>query len=212
MGKRQISQLTFFDYINGISIGSMASTLAVDVSRESIPTLVGILTWSLWVMVLALLAVKSRTLRSLIDGKPTIAIQNGKILGKNIHTYGYSIDDLRMLLREKDVFRLSEVEFALLEADGSLSVLKKSQNSPVTPEDLNIPTAYKGLSVDIISQGKMIRENLKLLGLSENWLAQKLADRKLTLRQIYYAELDTSGTLFIDLYQDQDINKGENNG
>ncbi len=212
MGKRQISQLTFFDYINGISIGSMASTLAVDVSRESIPTLVGILTWSLWVMVLALLAVKSRTLRSLIDGKPTIAIQNGKILGNNIHTYGYSIDDLRMLLREKDVFRLSEVEFALLEADGSLSVLKKSQNSPVTPEDLNIPTAYKGLSVDIISQGKMIRENLKLLGLSENWLAQKLADRKLTLRQIYYAELDTSGTLFIDLYQDQDINKGENNG
>lgn len=212
MGKRQISQLTFFDYINGISIGSMASTLAVDVSRESIPTLVGILTWSLWVMVLALLAVKSRTLRSLIDGKPTIAIQNGKILGNNIHTYGYSIDDLRMLLREKDVFRLSEVEFALIEADGSLSVLKKSQNSPVTPEDLNIPTAYKGLSVDIISQGKMIRENLKLLGLSENWLAQKLAARKLTLRQIYYAELDSSGTLFIDLYQDQDINKGENNG
>lgn len=212
MGKRQISQLTFFDYINGISIGSMASTLAVDVSRESIPTLVGILTWSLWVMVLALLAVKSRTLRSLIDGKPTIAIQNGKILGNNIHTYGYSIDDLRMLLREKDVFRLSEVEFALIEADGSLSVLKKSQNSPVAPEDLNIPTAYKGLSVDIISQGKMIRENLKLLGLSENWLAQKLAARKLTLRQIYYAELDSSGTLFIDLYQDQDINKGENNG
>lgn len=212
MGKRQISQLTFFDYINGISIGSMASTLAVDVSRESIPTLVGILTWSLWVMVLALLAVKSRTLRSLIDGKPTIAIQNGKILGNNIHTYGYSIDDLRMLLREKDVFRLSEVEFALIEADGSLSVLKKSQNSPVTPEDLNIPTAYKGLSVDIISQGKMIRENLKLLRLSENWLAQKLAARKLTLRQIYYAELDSSGTLFIDLYQDQDINKGENNG
>lgn len=212
MDKRQISQLTFFDYINGISIGSMASTLAVDVSRESIPTLVGILTWSLWVMVLALLAVKSRTLRSLIDGKPTIAIQNGKILGNNIHTYGYSIDDLRMLLREKDVFRLSEVEFALIEADGSLSVLKKSQNSPVTPEDLNIPTAYKGLSVDIISQGKMIRENLKLLGLSENWLAQKLAARKLTLRQIYYAELDSSGTLFIDLYQDQDINKGENNG
>ncbi len=212
MGKRQLSQLTFFDYVNGISIGSMAATLAVDLTTESIPTLVGLLTWSLWVMVLAVLSIKSRLLRRLIDGKPTIAIQNGKILEDNLHKYGFNIDDLRMLLRQKDVFNLSEVEYLLLEADGQVSVLKKSQNQPVTPSDLNIPTNYKGLAVDIISGGKIITENLALLGLSEEWLVNTLAERNLDLKDIFYAELESSGDFFIDVYQDPHSRKELTNG
>lgn len=202
MGKRQLSQLTFFDYVNGISIGSMAATLAVDLTAESIPTLVGLLTWSLWVMVLAVLSIKSRLLRRLIDGKPTIAIQNGKILEDNLHKYGFNIDDMRMLLRQKDVFNLSEVEYLLLEADGQISVLKKSQNQPLTPFDLNIPTNYKGLAVDLISGGKILTDNLDLLDLSEDWLLNTLAKQNLSLEDVFYAELETSGNLYLDVYQD----------
>lgn len=202
MGKRQLSQLTFFDYVNGISIGSMAATLAVDLTAESIPTLVGLLTWSLWVMVLAVLSIKSRLLRRLIDGKPTIAIQNGKILEDNLHKYGFNIDDMRMLLRQKDVFNLSEVEYLLLEADGQISVLKKSQNQPLTPFDLNIPTNYKGLAVDLISGGKILTDNLDLLDLSEDWLLNTLAKQNLSLEDVFYAELETSGNIYLDVYQD----------
>ncbi len=212
MGKRSLSQLTFFDYVNGISIGSMAATLAVDLSRESTPTLVGLLTWSFWVMVLALLSIKSRFLRRLIDGKPTIVIQNGKILGESLHKYGFNIDDLRMLLREKEVFNLSEVEYALIEANGQISVLKKSQNQPVTAADLQIATDYKGLAIDVVSSGKIIQDNLKLLGLSEDWLKESLKKQGLTIEEVFYAELETAGNLFIDLYQDPHFPKERSNG
>lgn len=212
MGKSQVSHLTFFDYVNGITIGSIAATLAVDLSRESLPTLIGLMTYSLWVIVLTIVELNSKTLRRLIDGKPTIVIQNGKILGRNLRDYGYTIDNLRMLLRLKDVFSLSEVEYAIIEPNGQLSVLLKSQKLPITPSDLQIPTNYKGLTIDLINDGQVIQDNLNLLGLTSDWLQNTLQEKNIAINQVFYAELDSSGELYYDLYQDPHHRKELNNG
>ncbi len=99
------------------------------------------------------LTIKSTPARKLIEGEPLVMVQNGKIYEENMRKIRYNLDDLLMQLREKGVFDLSEVETAVLEPHGQLSVLKKSQQLPVTPKDLNIPTKYKGLSSEIIRDG-----------------------------------------------------------
>ncbi|MDD2431343.1 MAG: DUF421 domain-containing protein [Firmicutes bacterium] len=202
MGRRQISQLNFFDYINGITIGSIAATLAIDISRESLPTFIGLLAYTFWVMLLTLLEQKSRTMRRLINGKSTIAIQNGKILENNLKIYGYTIDDLKMILRTQGSFNLSDIEYAIIEANGQISTLLKTQMQPITPKNLNIATDYQGLAIDLISDGKIIEDNLKLLGLTKEWLLKQLVDRNLQVKDIFYAELETSGDLYIDTYTD----------
>lgn len=202
MGRRQISQLNFFDYINGITIGSIAATLAIDISRESLPTFIGLLAYTFWVMLLTLLEQKSRTMRRLINGKSTIAIQNGKILENNLKIYGYTIDDLKMILRTQGTFNLSDIEYAIIEANGQISTLLKTQMQPITPKSLNIATDYQGLAIDLISDGKIIEDNLKLLGLTKEWLLKQLVDRNLQVKDIFYAELETSGDLYIDTYTD----------
>jgi uncharacterized membrane protein YcaP (DUF421 family) len=202
MGRRQISQLNFFDYVNGITIGSIAATLAIDISRESLPTFIGLLAYSFWVLFLNLLEEKNRTLRRIINGKSVIVIQNGKILENNLREYGYTIDDLKMILRTQGAFNLADVEYAILEANGRISTLLKSQVRPATPKDFGIDTEYQGIPIDLISDGKIIADNLNLVGLTEDWLRGKLSELRLKPEDVFYAELDTSGKLYVDAYRD----------
>ena len=132
MGKKLIAHLSFLEYAAGITIGSIAASMSVDLSVETMPSLIGLLTWSLWVIVMGLVTRYSRPLRRIIDGEPTVVIQNGRILKENLRRLNYHVDDLRMQLRQMAVFCLSDAEFALLEPNGSLSVLKKSQLLPLT--------------------------------------------------------------------------------
>ncbi|NLU54406.1 MAG: DUF421 domain-containing protein [Firmicutes bacterium] len=202
MGRRQISQLNFFDYVNGITIGSIAATLAIDISRESLPTFIGLLAYTFWVLFLNLLEEKNRTLRRIINGKSVIVIQNGKILENNLREYGYTIDDLKMILRTQGAFNLADVEYAILEANGRISTLLKSQVRPATPKDFGIDTEYQGIPIDLISDGKIIADNLNLVGLTEDWLRGKLSELRLKPEDVFYAELDTSGRLYVDAYRD----------
>ncbi|HOA91012.1 MAG: DUF421 domain-containing protein [Bacillota bacterium] len=202
MGRRQISQLNFFDYVNGITIGSIAATLAIDISRESLPTFIGLLAYTFWVLFLNLLEEKNRTLRRIINGKSVIVIQNGKILENNLREYGYTIDDLKMILRTQGAFNLADVEYAILEANGRISTLLKSQVRPATPKDFGIDTEYQGIPIDLISDGKIIADNLNLVGLTEDWLRGKLSELRLKPEDVFYAELDTSGKLYVDAYRD----------
>jgi uncharacterized membrane protein YcaP (DUF421 family) len=118
----------------------------------------------------------------------------------------YSFVDLIEQLREKDVFSLSDVEFAVLETDGTLSVLKKSQAQPVTPADLNLSSEYQGLSVELISEGTILKQNLEQIGRDEKWLREELKKRGLRLEQVAFGIQDTKGRLYLDLYKDEGIN------
>ncbi|NLZ39259.1 MAG: DUF421 domain-containing protein [Firmicutes bacterium] len=205
LGKKQISQLNFFEYVLGITVGSIAASMSTNLANRALAEYVGLITWVVLVFLLEVVAMKNRKLAKLITGEPIILIQNGKIMEDRLALARYSFDDLIEQLREKDVFSLSDVEFAVLETDGSLSVLKKSQVQPLTPKDLNINTQYQGLSIELISEGQIIKQNLQQIEKDEEWLLEELKSRGVSLDQVAYGAIDTSGRLYLDLYKDEGI-------
>lgn len=205
LGKKQISQLNFFEYVLGITVGSIAASMSTNLANRALAEYVGLITWVILVLFLEVIAQKNRKLAKLITGEPIILIENGKIMEDRLAIARYSFDDLVEQLREKDVFSLSDVEFAVLETDGSLSVLKKSQVQPLTPKDLNLSTEYQGLSIELISEGQIIKQNLQQIEKDEEWLLGELKSRRISLEQVAYGAIDTSGRIYLDLYKDEGI-------
>jgi len=200
IGKQQVTQLTFFDYIVGITIGSMASTLSVQVNENTWATIAGMVVWTLLAIILAVIGIKSPFLRKVIEGVPEIVIQNGKIKIDVLKRNKLSMEDLMMMLRSKDVFRVDDVEFAVLEQNGKLSVLLKSQKKPLTPQDMNISTKYNGLPTNLIVDGRLNMEALKSVNLTKAYLEYQLRKKGITdINDIFLAQLDTQGNLYIDM-------------
>lgn len=204
LGKQQISQLTFFDYVLGITIGSTASTLTTDLNSSAWPHWIGILTWIVLVLILQWGTIKSRKASQYINGMPTVVIMKGKVMENEMRKMRYNLSDLLEQLRQKDVFDISQVEFAVLESNGNLSVLKKSPYQPLTPKDMNIPTQYSGLSTELIYDGIIIDAHLEKVNLDRAWLFSELRKQKVNdPSEVFLAVLETSGTLYIDLVKDR---------
>jgi len=203
LGKEQVGQLTFFDYIMGITIGSIAASLTVDLGSRAWPHWVGLLTWTVAALSMQWITIRWRYISKIIEGEPVVVIMNGKIMEDTMKKIRYRLSDLLVQLRDKGVFDLSHVEFAVLETDGKLSVLKKSQLLPVTPRDLNISTNYFGISSELIYDGVVIEENLKQVNLSPQWLESELQKQGISHpSQVFLASLNTTGELYIDTYKD----------
>ncbi|AVX21515.1 Uncharacterized membrane protein YcaP, DUF421 family [Carboxydocella sporoproducens DSM 16521] len=203
LNKEQVGQLTFYEYVTGITIGSMAGTIAIDTEVKFLPDLLGLVLWCFLTYMMGYLSLVSRPARKLLEGQPTIVVHNGKILEENMAKLRYNVDDLLMQLRNKNAFNLHDVEFAVLEPNGQLSVLLKSQKRPVTPEDLGLPTQYEGMSWDLISDGEILKENLQKINLTEQWLRDELGKRGIfDLREVLYAGIDSRGSLYIDKKKD----------
>lgn len=204
LGKQQVSQLTIFEYINGITFGSIAAVLATDIGpRSTLFNLLGLTLFTMLTFGAGFLALKSRPVRKVIAGEPTVVIHNGKILEDNMRKMQYNMDDLLIQLREKDVFDLGHVEFAILEPNGSLSTQLKSQVKPVTRKDLGLPTDYEGISVEMVMDGEVIHQNLRQMGLDENWLLNELKQRGvMTLDEVSLAVLASDGSLYVDVTRD----------
>jgi uncharacterized membrane protein YcaP (DUF421 family) len=203
LNKEQLSQLTFYDWIVGITIGSMAANLTNEPEGRILEHVVILVVFSAAAYLTGMMTVKSRPLRKLIEGEPTVVIHNGRILEHNMAKLHYNVDNLLNQLREKNVFNIEDVEFALLEGNGGLSVLLKSQKRPLTPSDLGIPTSYEGLSSEIIVDGQVIYQNLKQNNLDEQWLIAELRKRGYNSpRDIVLATLSSDGELYIDNKKD----------
>jgi len=203
LGKQQVSQLTFFDYILGITIGSIAASLTTDLSSRAWPHWVGLATWTVAVWFVQWITLRSRAVAKYLNGEPVILIMNGQIMEENLKKMRYTIDELLEQLRHQMIFDLSIVEFAVLETNGKIAVLKKSQHAPVTPHDLNIPSKYKGLTTELIYDGVVIEENLKRVQRDRPWLDQQL--KSLNIKspgEVFLALLNTEGKLYVDRYRD----------
>lgn len=204
MGKQQISELTFFDYVVGITIGSIASTLSVTVNQNTVATLAGMAIWTVLPILLGYLTLQSVWVRKVVEGEATVVIENGKILENNLGKIRLSIDDLVSQLRTKDIFKISDVEFAMFESNGRLSVQKKSQKRTLTPSDLKLDTVYEGLPTNLIEDGVILVDALRSLRLSKAWLSHQLEKVNIQeVEQVSLAQLDTEGNLFVDLYGDK---------
>ena len=134
----------------------------------------------------------------LIDGEPTIVIMNGQIMEAALRSMRMRLTDLLEELGLKGVFDLSQVEFAILETNGQLSVLKKSNYQPLTPQDMNIPTRYAGISTELIYDGVVVEQNLKQVNLDRAWLEKKLLNLGIKdPSEVLLASLNTAGELIM---------------
>lgn len=203
LGKQQMGQLTFYDYVTGITVGDIAANVALDPDHT-----LGI---SLWILTLftalsyvtGVMTEKSRPLRKLIEGEPVILVHNGKILEHNMDKARYNMENLLMMLRQKDVFSLDDVEFAIAETDGDLSVQKKAAKRAVSPDDLGLQVPAEGLTSELIIDGEVIYANLKQNNLDESWLINQLKSLGYhDATQITYASVDINGHLYVDEVRD----------
>lgn len=204
LGKQQVGKLTFFDFITGITIGDLAATLTVDFNSRAWPHFVGLLVWTGLALAAQFIALKNRWWAKVAGGEPVVLVENGRLLEQNLAKARYRFDDLLTQLREKDIFDLNEVEFAVLETNGGLSVLKRSQYTPVTPKDLNLPTQYKGMGTELVYDGKIVASNLHAVHVTEDWLRTELQKQGVTdIQEVTLAILGTDGKLFVDTRTDR---------
>ncbi|GAV13564.1 DUF421 domain-containing protein [Paenibacillus sp. chi10] len=202
LGKKQMSHITLFNYITGITFGSIAADIAIETHISVVDGIISLTVWSLLTIGIGKLSLKFPRIRVLLDGEPTIVIKKGKILEKAMASMHLNMDDISMLLREKDVFSIQDVDYAILEPHGRMSVLKKAEKESPTKEDLKVcvqPTLY--MPTEIIVDGSIVYKNLLDLNLTKEWLSQALRKAGCSpeqIEEIFYAEIQRDGTLYID--------------
>ncbi|SFF04347.1 YetF domain-containing protein [Alteribacillus iranensis] len=205
MGRKEISQMTFFNFVSAIAIGSITANLAVNANlslRNGVLALVG---WTIFTLLLAYIDIKSKKARKVTTGEPIIVIKEGKIMEDALRSTQLDIDALKALLRKNSVFSVSEVNYAIFETSGNLSVMKKEHKQPATKEDLNIPSALHvyPTSTEVISDGVVNTNNLARLQIDESWVHQQLQQAGVgSMSEVFYAEVQQDGTLYIDKKDD----------
>ena len=200
MGKRQIGQLQPFELVVTLMLSELA---AIPMENPGIPLINGItpiLTLLAAQVVLSYVSLKSDRARAAICGTPSVLVENGIIVESELKRLRYNLSDLMEQLRAKDVPNISDVEFAILETSGQLSVIPKSQRRPVIPEDLNLSTKHEGLPYTLILDGHIIDRNLNKIGRDITWLQQELNKFSISNpEEVLFACLDTEGKLFYQL-------------
>jgi uncharacterized membrane protein YcaP (DUF421 family) len=204
IGKEQISQLTFFDYVLGITIGSIAASLTTDLSSSAWPHWVGLITWAALGYLMEIVTLKWRYVAKVLEGEPVIVIMNGKIMEETLKKAKYRISDILELLRNQGVFDPNEVDFAIIESNGQLSILKKAEHLPLTPKDMNIPVKNSGISTELIYDGILIEENLRQLNKDKDWLMGELKSHGInSISEVFLVTLNPEGSIYIDKYDDR---------
>ncbi|RDW18861.1 DUF421 domain-containing protein [Oceanobacillus chungangensis] len=203
LGKQIIAKMTTYDFVAFISIGSIAANLAFNTSLKFYNLLISYAIMIAILFVAAYVSMKGITVRRFLAGNPTVVIENGKILEENMKKMRYTLDYLNQQLREKDIFEISEVLFAIVETNGALSVQKKPHFRHATKQDMGIFTTPESkLPIELIMDGHIVETNLKENNLTHNWLQVEIQKRGLSVKEVFYAVLATNGAVYIDTYKD----------
>ena len=173
MGHKQVSQLDFFDYVSGITIGSIGAELATELEAPEKP-LVALLIYGFVSFLLNLIAHKMPKTRKYINGTPTILMNEGKLYRKNLKKAKLDLSEFMLLCREEGYFELDEIQTAIFEHNGKLSILPKAANRPATPTDLKITARATHIGIEVIMDGRVMEENLSRIGRDLNWLVNEL--------------------------------------
>lgn len=199
LGEKQIGHLTFFNYITGITIGSLAANMIMLSSKEYLKELTSLVIWCLLTTLIGYISLKSGKMRVVLDGQPTIVMKKGIIDVDALARTKLSIDDLTMMIRQKDCFSIAEIDYAILEPNGTLSILKKAEYQNIQKSDMQIKTvATNYIPAEIIVDGKIIKRNLIELGLSQEWLDKELEKLGIhSINNIIYAEVQSDGKLIV---------------
>ena len=203
IGKKQISELSLFDYVIGISIGNFAAEVTTNLDNNYIHGTVAVIVFGLVAYLISILTMKSIVLRRYFMGIPTVIIDKGILLEDSLKKIKYDINDLLEQCREQGYFDISKIEYAIMEADGKVSILPKSEHAPVTLKDLNIKKHDAVICANIVIDGKIMHKNLKNMNKDEKWLIKQLKDKNKKVEELLLVTLDENGKL--NLYEKNDI-------
>ncbi|MFC5711991.1 DUF421 domain-containing protein [Thalassorhabdus alkalitolerans] len=203
LNKKFIAQMTFFDFVAAITIGSMVATVTFTQEIPILIGIVGVVLFSLLALTSDILAIKSFRMRKVLNSEPTILIKNGKIYEEGLKKVRLTVDDLLANLRKKGDFYLHEIEGAMMETDGTISVLKKPQYHFVNREDMKVTKLSKGMPQTFILDGKLLPYSLEALGKDKEWADIMLKEHGIkNMRDVFVAQVDSSGMVYIDTRDD----------
>ncbi len=203
LGKKQLAELSFFEYVVGITIGAIAAEVTMGLERHIVHGIIAMSIWTLFPIVIGLISLKNKNVRNFVEGNTTIVIKDGKVLEDNLKKERYSIDELLEELRSKDVFQVSDVEYAVIEPNGSVSVLLKKENQPLTAKDLQLKVRPIKEPQTVIMDGQVLNEPLSTIALNRGWLYEELEKIGVSVDNVFLGQVDSYGQLTVDLYEDK---------
>lgn len=174
MGKKQISELNFFDYVVGITIGSIAADISLDIEKNMIAGIAALFIYGFISYIISFVSIKSILARRFFIGVPTVLVEKGKIIESGLKKSKIDVNDLLMEARENGYFNLDEIDYALMEVNGNISFLPKEKEKPVTKKDMKIKCNNEGLTVNAIIDSKYMANNMKAINKDKEWLDHEL--------------------------------------
>ena len=196
MGKREIGQLQPFELAIAIMIADLASIPMSDIGIPIMDGIIPILGLLVMHLLISFINLKSMKMRAFICGKPSILIYRGKINEEEMRKERFTINELQERLRSNNVYDIGDVEYAILETSGQVSVIEKPNKRMVTPEDLNIEPEYEGISYDLVIDGKIMNENLKILNKDYNWLEYEVRKFNMKPEEALLVTINGKGNFF----------------
>lgn len=203
LGKRQLAQFTYFEYVTGIILGVVAAMIVWNVEAKWVQGIVVLFIWTAVALSVQILSMKSKTIRDWTEGKGIVIIKDGKVLEDNLKKTRFSTDELLSQLRKKNTFSTADVQFALMESSGELSVLLKNESQPLTPKKLGIKAANEQEPQTVIMDSNVMDEPLATMGYSRQWLSTELEKIGIAQENVFLGQVNAYGELTVDLYDDK---------
>lgn len=198
MGKKQVSQMNIYDYIIGITMGSIAADISLDIEKGIVSGILSLVIYGLSGALVTYLTLKNIRIRRFINGVPTILINKGKIIDTNLKREGIDINDLEEEARQNGYFDLSKINYAVLEISGKISFLGKASDSMVTKKDMKIKAHDEEINANVIIDGVLLEDNLKAMKKDVTWLDKELSKRGYNdYKSILLMTLDNMGKVNI---------------
>lgn len=197
MGKKQVSQLNMFDYVLGITIGSVAAEIAVNLETEFYKGIIVMAVYTIISIVVSFITNKSIICRRFLTGVPIILMERGQLIESGLKKAKYDVNEFLEEARSNGYFDISQIEYALMEANGKVSFLPKSKYVPLTPNDMKIKVDYKGLVANLVIDGEIMEKNLKEINKDKKWLYTRLKNNKVNLEEILLLTCDSKEQLQI---------------
>lgn len=197
LGKKQVSQLSLFDYVIGISIGNFAAEMTVNLDSNILHGTIAVIIFGLIAYIISIGTMKSILLRRFFSGVPTLIIEDGKFLKEGLKKVKFDINDFLEQAREQGYFDISEIAYALMESSGKISIMPKSEYSAVINKDMKIKKEKASIPASIIIDGNIMEENLKKYGKTRKWLEQQLKNKHKTVDSIFLATIDKNDNLVL---------------
>ena len=198
MGNKQISQINLFDYIVGITIGSLVAEIATGLEEPITLPGLALVMYAFFAIAVSFISRKSLGARKIFSGRPLHLMDNGVVYRANLQKAKIDSSDFLMLCRAKGFFNLSQIQTAVLECNGELSILPRSDQRPVTPADMNISPEQEQVVTTVIMDGKVLKANLKIANHNDNWLHTRLREQNYqSPKDVFLATCDTKGHLSV---------------